>query len=203
MLLGYWTKTTIFSFFWYHHSPGSHQKSQCLRSLTDWLTHSLTVTTSRASCDAKNKPCLQSSSLPFFSRSRGLVNRVCLAPVSLLSDCFLTRGSCTDARAALCPAHSGRSGLVGPSTRLFTTIIAPAKPNPATKLEARSVACFWRSRPLPAAFHFVWPQKLSAVVVRFWCNAFNQDPSRVVAKPRGFVPKSDCGGNLTGLKHIL
>ena len=56
------------------------------------------MTTSRASCDAKNKPCLQSSSLPFFSRSRGLVNRVCLAPVSLLSDCFLTRGSCTYTR---------------------------------------------------------------------------------------------------------
>ena len=38
----------------YLHSPGSHQSTRFLEWLTDWLTHSLTNTTSRASCDAKN-----------------------------------------------------------------------------------------------------------------------------------------------------
>ena len=183
MLLGYWTKTTIFSFFWYHHSPGSHQKSQCLRSLTDWLTHSLTVTTSRASCDAKNKPCLQSSSLPFFSRSRGLVNRVCLAPVSLLSDCFLTRGSCTYTRQRCVQRTlAGRVWLVQalnclPPSPLHESQTLPRslKPEVSPAFEGRVLF-----QQLLALCDL---KKLSSVVVRWWCNASNHDQSRVVAKP--------------------
>ena len=132
---------------------------------------------------------------------------VCLAPVSLLSDCFLTWASCT-------PGHgpvAGRVLLVGPLV-LFTTISLSRKAKPCQRSLKPEVSPAFEGRILSQLLSSLGDlKKLSTLFVCLRCNAFNHPSNSVLMQnqqrlrksdqPRGSLLKISKG--LTGFKDVL